>query len=126
MDAGISRAEAAELLKKYNKEPFHILHGLTVEGVMRWYATVSYTHLVKETGTSQYYMFNTSTPEGFETCRAVMAFLAERYNGSDPNYGQVSNWIIGNEINNQEIWNYTGPMPLEQYVACLLYTSRCV
>ena len=32
MDAGISRAEAAELLKKYNKEPFHILHGLTVEG----------------------------------------------------------------------------------------------
>ena len=38
MDAGISRAEAAELLKKYNKEPFHILHGLTVEGVMCWYA----------------------------------------------------------------------------------------
>ena len=23
---------------KYNKEPFHILHGLTVEGVMEWYA----------------------------------------------------------------------------------------
>lgn len=38
MDAGISREEALELLKKYNKEPFHILHGLTVEGVMRWYA----------------------------------------------------------------------------------------
>ena len=38
MDAGISRAAAAELLQKYNKEPFHILHGLTVEGVMRWYA----------------------------------------------------------------------------------------
>ena len=72
---------------------------------------------VRETGTSQYYMFNTSTPEGFETCRAVMSFLAERYNGSDPDHGQVLNWIIGNEINNQEIWNYTGPMPLEQYVA---------
>jgi predicted hydrolase (HD superfamily) len=27
-----------ELLKKYNKEPFHIQHGLTVEGVMRWFA----------------------------------------------------------------------------------------
>lgn len=25
-------------MKKYNKEPFHILHGLTVEGVMRWFA----------------------------------------------------------------------------------------
>ncbi|MGN8730242.1 hydrolase [Hornefia butyriciproducens] len=33
----ISREEALELLRKYNKEPFHIRHGLTVEGVMRWY-----------------------------------------------------------------------------------------
>lgn len=32
------RAAALALLKKYNKEPFHILHGLTVEGTMRWYA----------------------------------------------------------------------------------------
>lgn len=29
---------ALELLRKYNKEPFHILHGLTVEGCMRWFA----------------------------------------------------------------------------------------
>ena len=34
----ISREQALELLKKYNKEPFHIQHALTVEGVMRWYA----------------------------------------------------------------------------------------
>ena len=34
----MERNTALELLKKYNKEPFHILHGLTVEGTMRWYA----------------------------------------------------------------------------------------
>ena len=34
----ISREAALAALKTYNKEPFHILHGLTVEGVMRWYA----------------------------------------------------------------------------------------
>ena len=34
----ISRKDALELLKKYNKEPFHIQHALTVEGVMKWYA----------------------------------------------------------------------------------------
>ena len=34
----LTREAALELLMKYNKEPFHILHGLTVEGVMRWYA----------------------------------------------------------------------------------------
>ena len=34
----MERTEALQLLQKYNKEPFHIMHGLTVEGVMRWYA----------------------------------------------------------------------------------------
>ena len=34
----MDRNTALELLKKYNKEPFHILHALTVEGVMAWYA----------------------------------------------------------------------------------------
>ena len=34
----MDRKEALELLKKYNKEPFHILHGLTVEGTMRYFA----------------------------------------------------------------------------------------
>lgn len=36
--SSITREQALELLKKYNKEPFHIQHALTVEGVMRWYA----------------------------------------------------------------------------------------
>lgn len=34
----ITREAALELLRKYNKEEFHLLHALTVEGVMRWYA----------------------------------------------------------------------------------------
>ena len=34
----LNREQALVLLQKYNKEPFHIQHGLTVEGVMRWYA----------------------------------------------------------------------------------------
>ena len=34
----ISRDEAFTLLKKYNNDPFHIQHALTVEAVMRWYA----------------------------------------------------------------------------------------
>ena len=32
------RVQALALLKEYNSEPFHILHALTVEGVMRWFA----------------------------------------------------------------------------------------
>ena len=36
--SSISREEAFDLLRKYNSDPFHIRHALTVEGVMRWYA----------------------------------------------------------------------------------------
>ncbi len=34
----ITREAAMKLLQKYNKEQFHILHALTVEGVMRYFA----------------------------------------------------------------------------------------
>ncbi len=34
----ISREDALALLKKYNKDPFHIQHAYTVEAVMKWYA----------------------------------------------------------------------------------------
>ena len=38
MNACPNRAAALELLRKYNAEPFHLQHALTVEAVMRWYA----------------------------------------------------------------------------------------
>lgn len=38
MESKITREEALQLLKQHNKEPFHIQHGLTVEGAMRWFA----------------------------------------------------------------------------------------
>ena len=34
----LNHEQALALLRRYNSEPFHIQHGLTVEGVMRWYA----------------------------------------------------------------------------------------
>lgn len=34
----LTREQALDLLQRYNKEPFHIQHALTVEGVMAWFA----------------------------------------------------------------------------------------
>lgn len=34
----ITREKAYELLKQYNKDPFHIQHAFTVEAVMKWFA----------------------------------------------------------------------------------------
>lgn len=38
METAVTREQAIALLRKYNQEPFHLLHALTVEGVMRWCA----------------------------------------------------------------------------------------
>lgn len=38
MKEHIDRQDAFALLQKYNNEPFHIQHALTVEGVMKWFA----------------------------------------------------------------------------------------
>jgi len=38
MNAGINREQAWVLLKQYNKDPFHLQHALTLEGVMKWFA----------------------------------------------------------------------------------------
>ena len=64
---------------------------------------------------ANYYGFNVSTAEGFETTRALFSFMAERYSGAHDEYGRVSNWIVGNEVNNNQSWNYVGPMDLQSY-----------
>lgn len=38
METTVTRQQALALLRKYNREPFHLQHALTVEGVMHWYA----------------------------------------------------------------------------------------
>jgi len=38
LQSSLSRDDAWKLFLKFNKDPFHIQHALTVEGVMKWYA----------------------------------------------------------------------------------------
>ena len=45
-----------------------------------------------KSSSANYYMFNTKTQEGFETTRAIFAFLADRYSGKNhnSNYAKIS------------------------------------
>ncbi|MBQ3283190.1 MAG: HD family phosphohydrolase [Atopobiaceae bacterium] len=38
LETGLTRDEAFALLNKYNEDPFHITHGETLEGIMRYFA----------------------------------------------------------------------------------------
>lgn len=58
-------------------------------------------------GRCSYYLMNTSEDSGLEYLEAVVSYLAMRYNGQN-GCGQVDNWIIANEVNAKNAWNYSG------------------
>lgn len=61
-----------------------------------------------------YYNFNTSDQNARKQLEATFSFLAERYASDDGN-GKVVNWIIGNEINSFDAWNYAGTTSLSKH-----------
>lgn len=65
-------------------------------------------------GSGNYYMMNTSEDAGLENLEAVVTYLAYRYNGQN-GFGQVDNWVIGNEVNAKNIWNHTNVSDEAQY-----------
>lgn len=67
-------------------------------------------------GSAPYYAFNGADESGAEYLAAVGAFLSERYSGSANGRGLVANWIIGNEINARNEWNYMEYVGLQDYV----------
>ena len=69
-----------------------------------------------------YYGFNVETEDGFQLVKAMATFLASRYNGHN-GYGKITNWVIGNEINNQ-YWNYVGNYSVRDYTRIFQRTFR--
>ncbi len=55
-------------------------------------------------GAHNYYGLNANTTEGVEMLAAAASFLANRWTGRG--FGQVDNFIIGNEVNAWSMWNY--------------------
>lgn len=65
-------------------------------------------------GRAPYCAFNATDEEGTEFIAAIGSFLANRYSGSG--HGKVMNWVIGNEINARNEWNYIEYMDTPSYV----------
>ena len=69
------------------------------------------TELPKEQAV--YYGFNVESEGGFRAVKAMASFLAKRYNGKN-GHGKITNWVVGNEINNQ-YWKYMGDYDVSAY-----------
>ena len=71
------------------------------------------TELPKEQAV--YYGFHVESEAGFRAVKAMASFLAKRYNGKN-GHGKITNWVVGNEINNQ-YWNYMGDLDVSAYTS---------
>ncbi|CAM3681042.1 DUF5722 domain-containing protein [Cohnella lubricantis] len=72
------------------------------------------------------YALNTSNAIGVEYVKAATKFLADRYSMPGQPYGRAVNYIVGNEIGQNKVWNNMGPKPLEEYVRQYEQTLRLV
>lgn len=63
-------------------------------------------------GAAPYYTWNVSSNSSREKMEAIFCYLGEIF-GQKNCY--VSNWILGNEVNNPDGWNYKGNMSKNSY-----------
>lgn len=71
-----------------------------------------------------YFAFNTTAgSQGQRTVQAVCDFVTTRYNGT-AGYGKISNFVIGNEVNDNTTYNNAGPMEIDAYVGVYYQTFK--
>lgn len=84
---------------------------LQLDDISRKYNLI-YPGALNNTG-KLYYGWNVYDPQAAETLAALMDFLANAYGGEDCH---VDNWVVGNEVNMPNAWNYTGTTNLQTNV----------
>ncbi len=82
------------------------------------YANMIYAGARGDTGRT-YYAWNLDDPESRELFEAILNFLAETYSvkNGDWNEMYIKNWVLGNEVNMPNHWNYTGTLDLNTNVS---------
>jgi len=69
------------------------------------------------------YAINVTDDASVSHLKAICAFLGQRYSGST-GYGQVDNWILGNEINARTSWWYSSDDTLDFNVSTYVKAFR--
>lgn len=73
---------------------------------------------------TSFYAINTTTEESQMYFEAVMSFLSNRYNGKNPEYGCITKWVVGNEVNESGTYNYMGEKNIHDYMLEYTRTFR--
>ncbi|MBS4197005.1 DUF5722 domain-containing protein [Lederbergia citri] len=70
------------------------------------------------------YAMNTANEIGVKYYKAITNFIAERYTRSDEKYGRAVNFIVGNEVDENQTWNNMGPKLVTDYAKEYAQTLR--
>jgi hypothetical protein len=70
------------------------------------------------------YAFNTTNEIGVKYYKAITNFISERYTRTDQKFGRAVNFIVGNEIGQNKVWNNMGPKLITDYVKDYARTLR--
>ena len=76
------------------------------------------TYLITPAGRQrghEFYGWNTKEAQARETLQASLSFLAKRYASKSAPNGRIANWIIGNEVNDPDVYHYSGRLSLKQF-----------
>ena len=72
---------------------------------------------------ASYYMWNVFSSSAREEMEAIFSYLGKKF-GMESCY--VSNWVLGNEINNPMRWNYAGRLSDNNYFTSYAYAFRAL
>ncbi|WP_026504666.1 DUF5722 domain-containing protein [Butyrivibrio sp. NC3005] len=117
-----------QITYNYNGKTYHFSKGLigAYDNLMNWFksSNVQVTLIIlndwqnnqvtihpwsRAGAGAYYYAFNAADGDGTGYLAAIGSFLASRY------AGKVDNFIIGNEINARQEWNYMSPVDVNTY-----------
>ena len=73
-----------------------------------------------------FYAVNTSNETGAEYLSAFVTFLSDRYDGHDAQKGMIAKWMVGNEVNDSDVYNFVGTMDRLSYIKEYCRTFRII
>jgi hypothetical protein len=68
--------------------------------------------------------FNVTSDEGLKYYLGALEFLADRYTREDAKYGQISSFVIGNELQVHWVWHNMGLAPQDKVIREYLLSLR--
>lgn len=110
-----------QIVSECNKKGINV----TMQILLNW--VDGHTNLIdpkaRTYGAAPFYTWNVGSDSAREKMEAIFCYIGSVF-GQKNCY--VSNWILGNEINNPRGWNYAGDMPAAYYFRIYAYAFRAL